>query len=81
MATKKFFFSYCSFLINDGSQIRFWEDKWLVNTSLQEQYSDLYNIVCHKSDTIAIVMVTSPPTVSFRRDLIGPRLIAWNALL
>jgi hypothetical protein len=26
-------------------------------------------------------MATSPPTVTFRRDLIGPRLLAWNALL
>ena len=26
-------------------------------------------------------MATSPPTVTFRRDLIGLRLLAWNALL
>jgi hypothetical protein len=26
-------------------------------------------------------MATSPPTATFRRDLIGPRLLAWNALL
>jgi hypothetical protein len=26
-------------------------------------------------------MATSPPTVTFRRDLIGPRLLACNALL
>jgi hypothetical protein len=26
-------------------------------------------------------MATSPPKVSFRRYLIGPRLDAWNALL
>jgi hypothetical protein len=26
-------------------------------------------------------MVTSPSDVTFRRDLIGPRLVAWNALL
>jgi hypothetical protein len=30
-----------------------------------------------KRDTISIV---SPPNVSFRRDLIGPRLTVWNAL-
>jgi hypothetical protein len=33
MATKKFFFPYTSFSIKDGSQIRFWEDKWLGNTT------------------------------------------------
>jgi hypothetical protein len=26
-------------------------------------------------------MATSPPDVTFRRDLIGPRLVAWNAIL
>jgi hypothetical protein len=56
MATKKFFFPYTSFSIKDGSQIHFWEDKWLGNTTLREQYSALYSIVRHKSDTIATVM-------------------------
>jgi hypothetical protein len=41
----------------------------------------LYSIVRYKSDTIAKVMVTSPPDVTFRRDLLGPRLTDWNALL
>jgi hypothetical protein len=41
----------------------------------------LYTIVRHKSDTIATVIATSPPNVSFQRDLIGPRFTAWNALL
>jgi hypothetical protein len=81
MAAKKNFFRFGSFSINDGSQIRFWEDQWLGNTTLREQYPALYTIVRHKSDTIATVMATSPPNVSFRRNLIGPRLTAWNALL
>jgi hypothetical protein len=34
-----------------------------------------------KSDTIALVMATSSPDLTSRRDLIGPRLAAWNALL
>jgi hypothetical protein len=37
--------------------------------------------VHHKGDTIAKVMETSPPSMSFRRDLSGQRLISWNALL
>jgi hypothetical protein len=37
--------------------------------------------VHHKGDTIAKVMETSPPTVAFRRDFFGQRLVAWNALL
>jgi hypothetical protein len=37
--------------------------------------------VRHKGDTIAKVLETSPPNVSFRRDLSGQRLVSWNALL
>ena len=81
MATKKHFFRFGSFVIKDGSEIRFWEDKWLGNTTLREQYPALYSIVHHKSDTISTVMETSPPNVTFMRDLMGPRLAAWNALI
>ena len=35
----------------------------------------------HKGDTIAIVMESFPPNVTFRRDLIGPRLQSWYILL
>ena len=36
MATKKHFFRFGSFSIKDGSEIRFWEDKWLGQTTLWE---------------------------------------------
>jgi hypothetical protein len=78
---KSKFFRFGQFFIKDGSQIRFLEDKWLGNASLREKYPALYSIVHYKCDTIAKVMVTSPPDVTFRRDLVGQRLVAWNALL
>ena len=81
MATKKHFFRFGSFAIKDGSEIRFYEDKWLGNTTLRKQYPALYNIVRHKGETIATVMETSPPNVTFRRDLIGTRLDLWNTLV
>jgi hypothetical protein len=81
MATKKYFFPYVTFSIKDGSEVRFWADKWLGNTTLREQYPALYNIVRHNGETIATVMETSPPNMTFRRDLAGPRLVAWNELL
>ena len=81
MATKKKFFPYGSFSIRDGSEISFWEDKWLDNAPLREQFPALYNIVRHKSDTLAKVLETFPPNVSFRRSLYGPRQASWNALL
>jgi hypothetical protein len=41
----------------------------------------LYTVVRYKSDTIIKVMETSPLNVTFRRCLLGQRLVAWNALL
>jgi hypothetical protein len=79
MATKKHFFSLRTSSIKDGSEVRFWKDKWLGTTSLREQYPALYNIVRHKGDTIAKILETSPPNMSFRRDLSW--LVSWNALL
>jgi hypothetical protein len=58
-----------------------WEDKWFGNVMLREQYSILYNIVRHKDNTLAKVMESSPPNVSFRRNLIGLSHASWNALL
>jgi hypothetical protein len=55
MAIKKFFFSMGSFSIKDGSEIRFWEDRWLGNATLREQYMALYSIVRYKGDIIAKV--------------------------
>jgi hypothetical protein len=52
----------------------------LDNVPLRDQYPALYSIVRFKSDTIAKVMATSPPAVSFRRDLLGNRLTDWNTL-
>ena len=46
------FLNYGSFHLNDGNQIRFWEDKWIGNHTLREQYPDLYNIVRKKHATV-----------------------------
>ena len=81
LATKEHLFRYGSFVIKDGSEIRFWEDKLLRNATSREQYRDLYNIIRHKGDTIATVQESIPPNVTFRRDLIGPRLVSCRTLL
>ncbi|EEE51773.1 hypothetical protein OsJ_33218 [Oryza sativa Japonica Group] len=81
MKVKRDFLRFGSFIIKDGSQIRFWEDKWLGNSTLKEQYPYLYNIVRHKHATVAQVFENNPPSFSWRRDLIGSKLAAWNNLL
>lgn len=45
MKVKSVFLSYGSFRLNDGYQIRFWEDRWIGNSTLREQYPTLFNIV------------------------------------
>jgi N-dimethylarginine dimethylaminohydrolase len=74
MATNKYVFPYVSFRIKDRSKIRFWEDKWLGNVTIHEQYSALYNIVHHNGNTITKLLESSPPNVTFIRDLVGPLL-------
>ena len=81
MKVKRDFFRFGSFIVKDGTQVRFWEDKWLGNSSLQEQYPCLYNITRPKHVTIAEVLSGPSPNLSWRRDLIGPKLVAWNNLL
>lgn len=44
MAAKKHLFRFGSFAIKDGSEIRLWQDKWLGNATLREQYPTLYCI-------------------------------------
>jgi hypothetical protein len=58
MEAKRDFLSFGTFLIKDGSQIRFWEDRWLGNTTLKEQYPHLYNLARRKQDTVAAVLST-----------------------
>lgn len=53
------FIDYGNFLIKDGTQVRFCEDKWLKNSILREQYPYLYNIARHKQDIVAEVLRTS----------------------
>jgi len=81
MKVKRDFFRFGSFIAKDGTQVRFWEDKWLGNSSLQEQYPCLYSIARPKHVTIAEVLSGPSPNLPWRRDLIGPKLVAWNNLL
>ena len=81
MKAKHDFLRFGSFIVKNGSQVLFWEDKWLGNTTFRDQYPFLYNITRPKHVTIVEVLRTSPPNLSWRRDLIGPKLVAWNDML
>ena len=77
----RFFFKFGTFKIKDGSQVKFWEDSWLGNSPLRDQYPQLYNIVRKKHDTVADVLSTQIPNLSWCRDLIGNKLMMWNNLV
>jgi len=81
MKVKDTFLSYGSFHLNDGNHIRFWEDKWLGNHTLREQYPALFNIVRKKHATIASVFDRVPLNVSFRRTLTGHIRTLWHDLV
>jgi hypothetical protein len=81
MKAKREFLRCRTFIIRDGSQTRFWEDKWLGNATLREQHPCLYNIVRQKQDNVAEVLSSSPPNLSWHRNLIWQKLAAWNELI
>ena len=58
MKVKRDFLRFGTFIIKDGSQVRFWEKIWLDNRSLRDQYPQLYNIVRRKQDMVAEVLRT-----------------------
>jgi len=56
--------------------VRFWEDTWLGNKPLREQYPGLYSIVRNKFATIAEVLTDAQPTIIWRWLLGGPKVVA-----
>jgi hypothetical protein len=76
MRVKEKFMAKGSFKLGDGSGVRFWEDIWLGDTPLANQYPSLFNIVQHKNVTVAQVLAHSPLNIRFRRFLIGHK---WTA--
>ena len=69
------------FKLVSGNQIGFWEDKWLRNQKLKDQFSNLLNIVRRKYATVAEVLNLNPLNVSFRRVLVGDKLTEWYNLV
>jgi hypothetical protein len=69
MKVKEEFFGNGSFTIGNDMDTRFWEDTWLGNKSLAEQYPSLYNIVQRKQVLVANVLNQNPLNISFQRTL------------
>ena len=81
MKVKDTFMNFGTFQLNDGKQIRFWEDKRIGNHTLSQRYPALYNIVRKKHAAVASVFDRVPLNVSFRRSLSGHTLYGMIWLL
>jgi hypothetical protein len=61
------FFSRGSFNLGNGMDTRFWEDPWLGDKPLAQQYPSLYNIMQQKQVSVANVL-HNPLNISFRKN-------------
>jgi hypothetical protein len=67
--------------VGNGLKTRFWEDTWLGDRPLADDYPSLYNIVNHKNVTIENVLGSNPINIGFRRTLNGNKWDRWTHLL
>jgi hypothetical protein len=81
MKIKDCFLSFGTFHLNNGENTRFWEDKWIGNRPLKEQYPTLYWITRHMHKSVASVFSMIPLNISFRRSLLGDNLASWHNLV
>jgi hypothetical protein len=63
--------------VGNGQTTRFWEDKWLNNTPLREQFPNIFNIVRNKTSLVAEVLSHANLNLSFRRSIVGIKLVEW----
>jgi hypothetical protein len=55
--------------VGNGKSTRFWEDTWLGDKPLVQQYPSLYNIIHRKQVLVADVLSHAPLNITFRRNL------------
>jgi hypothetical protein len=65
MKVKDYFFNLGQFHIGNGQNVRFWEDKWLENFTLQDLYPTLFALTRKKHISIASIFSTIPLNISF----------------
>ena len=81
MEVKDHFFPRGKFVVNNGRQIRFWEDLWVGGVPLMNQFPELYRIARKKHQTVASVLSSYPLNISFRRALVGGKARRWYDLV
>ena len=69
------------FKVRNGQATRFWKDKWVTSRPLSEQFPNLFNIVRNKSALVAYVFSDTNLNLSFRRTIMGIKLVEWHNML
>jgi hypothetical protein len=77
MRVNEEFFSRDSFTVGDGKRTRFWEEVWLGDMPLAQQYPSLYSIVQRKQVFLADVFNHSPLNIAFLRTFSENRWCLW----
>jgi hypothetical protein len=65
MKVKDTFLDLRRFQLNNGANIRFWEDKWLENFTLKQYYPSLYLITPKKHISVQSMFSIIPLNISF----------------
>jgi hypothetical protein len=65
------FLDFIRFKVNNGTNTRFWEDRWVGNFKLKDHFPSLYNMTRKKGSSLAYFFRTVPLNVSFKRGLTG----------
>jgi hypothetical protein len=81
MKVKEDFFCERLLYHKECMETEFWEDTWLGNKSLAQQYPSLYNIVQRKQVSVANVLSHNPLNICFRRTLTENRWNMWLHLV
>jgi hypothetical protein len=81
MEVKSMFLERGRFMVQDGTQTRFWEDLWVRNEPLMKSFPSLYIIARKKNVTVAQVLSTVPLNISFRRAVDGENRVNWLKLV
>jgi hypothetical protein len=81
MSIKSDFFSRGSYEVGNALNTRFWEDTWLGDKPLPDQYPLLYNIINFMNLTIADVLSTFSLNIGFRKSLSGSKRDRWLHLV
>jgi hypothetical protein len=81
MKVKDSFLNLGYFQLGNGHNVRFWEDRWLGNSTLKELYPTLFVITRKKHISVISVFSTVPLNISFCRGLVGNNLNRWYNLV